>query len=56
MEFRLKFFGFELAVKLPEPNQVSTADIAAIVYSAITQGEQEAAFCMHEHADDDTDD
>lgn len=51
MHFRLKFLWFEVELTAPEPAQVSTADIAAVVYSAAAQRE-ETFICMHEHAED----
>jgi hypothetical protein len=55
MHFRLKFYGFELELQTPEPVQVSTADIAAVVYSAAAQRD-EAIICVHEHAEDENED
>lgn len=39
MKFRLKMGPFELDIQMPEPVQVSTPDLVAALWSAITQME-----------------
>ncbi|WP_158453100.1 hypothetical protein [Nocardia otitidiscaviarum] len=36
MKFRLKLWLFELAIETPEPVQVSPSDVAAAIWSAMT--------------------
>ncbi|MEV4127139.1 hypothetical protein [Nocardia sp. NPDC049707] len=58
MKFRLSLWPPTLEIETPEPVQISTADVAATVFSAMSQGEREMSICvhcLHDHAEDDTD-
>lgn len=56
MHFRLKLWLFEIELKTPEVQQVSTADIAAVIWSAATQQHECHVVYMEADADDDTTD